>query len=218
MIGHRLHRPTGADWALVRLDRPVTDHRVASVRRRGSVAERPGRPRHRPSRRAAPSRSPATRPSPTTPQSAFFLPPGHLRGHSGSPVFNSQTHEVEGILVRGPPDFQSPSGRCNVSAVYPSTGPGGSRGHPHHAVRRLLGPGWQHLDDNALTTADRRRRVGAVPAAQQRAALPVHRDADGGLGQADRQQPADRRRSPPTGAELYQLHAAGRSTVTPTRP
>jgi V8-like Glu-specific endopeptidase len=42
-------------------------------------------------------------------------------GNSGSPVFNSETHEVEGILVRGETDFE-PSGNCNVSLVCPTTG------------------------------------------------------------------------------------------------
>ena len=42
-------------------------------------------------------------------------------GNSGSPVFNSETHEVEGILVRGDTDFV-PLGKCMVSAVCPTNG------------------------------------------------------------------------------------------------
>ena len=40
---------------------------------------------------------------------------------SGSPVFNSDTHEVEGILVRGETDFVT-QGSCRVSLVCPSSG------------------------------------------------------------------------------------------------
>ena len=42
-------------------------------------------------------------------------------GNSGSPVFNSDTHEVEGILVRGERDFVQ-AGGCTVSLVCPDTG------------------------------------------------------------------------------------------------
>lgn len=41
-------------------------------------------------------------------------------GNSGSPIFNSETHEVEGILVRGETDFEA-SGNCNVSLICPTT-------------------------------------------------------------------------------------------------
>ncbi|MEP5341408.1 MAG: trypsin-like peptidase domain-containing protein [Algibacter sp.] len=42
-------------------------------------------------------------------------------GNSGSPIFNSQTNKVEGILVRGEVDFKS-QGECNVSNPCPNTG------------------------------------------------------------------------------------------------
>ena len=42
-------------------------------------------------------------------------------GNSGSPVFNSDTHEVEGVLVRGDTDFVLQGG-CRVSLVCPTTG------------------------------------------------------------------------------------------------
>src|SRR5262249_51918318 len=42
-------------------------------------------------------------------------------GNSGSPVFNSDTHVVEGILVRGENDFVL-QGTCMVSLVCPTTG------------------------------------------------------------------------------------------------
>nr|WP_321237568.1 serine protease [uncultured Psychroserpens sp.] len=42
-------------------------------------------------------------------------------GNSGSPVFNSNSHLVEGILVRGETDFIDRGG-CNVSYPCPNTG------------------------------------------------------------------------------------------------
>ncbi len=55
-------------------------------------------------------------------QSAFFVANlDTYGGNSGSPVFNSDTHEVEGILVRGETDFV-PQGGCNVSLVCPTSG------------------------------------------------------------------------------------------------
>ncbi|MDD5320391.1 MAG: hemopexin repeat-containing protein [Methylococcales bacterium] len=54
--------------------------------------------------------------------SAFFLANlDTYGGNSGSPVFNSSTHEVEGILVRGETDFVQQDG-CNVSLACPNTG------------------------------------------------------------------------------------------------
>ena len=45
-------------------------------------------------------------------------------GNSGSPVFNSDTHQIEGLLVRGETDFVmlGPPNNCNVSTVFPDTG------------------------------------------------------------------------------------------------
>ena len=39
-------------------------------------------------------------------------------GNSGSAVINAETHEVEGILVRGSYDFDS-AGECDISLVQP---------------------------------------------------------------------------------------------------
>lgn len=46
-------------------------------------------------------------------------------GNSGSPVFNSETHAITGILVRGEDDFRRmplESGRCSISLVCPFNG------------------------------------------------------------------------------------------------
>lgn len=114
----------GSDWALVRLDRPVPDHPVVRIRRVGKIADGQavhviGHPSGLPTKFAggAVVRNNAT--------PIFFVANlDAYGGNSGSPVFNSQTHEVEGILVRGETDFVT-AGTCRVSLVCPTTGCGG---------------------------------------------------------------------------------------------
>lgn len=111
----------GPDWALVRLDRPVGNHRIARIRRTGRIGDRQvvhviGHPAGLPTKFAggAVVRDNA--------QSAYFVANlDAYGGNSGSPVFNSDTHEVEGILVRGETDFVQ-QGTCRVSLVCPTTG------------------------------------------------------------------------------------------------
>lgn len=111
----------GPDWALVRIDRPVTNHRIARIRRDGRVSDTQtlhvvGHPAGLPTKFAGGASVRDNRPG------AFFIANlDTYGGNSGSPVFNSETHEVEGILVRGETDFVR-QGTCNVSLVCPSTG------------------------------------------------------------------------------------------------
>ncbi|WP_231331706.1 trypsin-like peptidase domain-containing protein [Actinomadura graeca] len=111
----------GPDWALVRLDRRVPDHRTVSLRRTGRIADRTrvqviGHPNGLPAKFAAGSRV-----RDNTPAAFFVANLDTYGGNSGSPVFNSVTHQVEGILVRGENDFKR-QGDCNVSLVCPDTG------------------------------------------------------------------------------------------------
>ena len=111
----------GTDWALVKLDRPVQNHTSVKIRKQGKIADNQkvhviGHPCGLPLKVA---------------ENAFVRDNSNSSymtcnldtygGNSGSPVFNSETHEVEGILVRGETDFE-PSGNCNVSLVCPTTG------------------------------------------------------------------------------------------------
>jgi hypothetical protein len=111
----------GPDWALVRLDRPVLNHRVVRIRRSGRIGDGQavhviGHPVGLPTKFAGGAMVRNNSPG------AFFVANlDTYGGNSGSPVFNSTTHEVEGILVRGETDF-APQGGCNVSLVCPSTG------------------------------------------------------------------------------------------------
>lgn len=117
----RQETSNGPDWALVRIDRAVTNHRIAQVRRTGKIADTQavhviGHPVGLPAKFAAGA---AVR---DNQQNTFFVANlDTYGGNSGSPVFNSQTHEVEGILVRGEADFIA-QGDCQISLVCPSTG------------------------------------------------------------------------------------------------
>lgn len=120
VIGHRLDG-NGPDWALVRLDRAVPNHRIARIRRTGKIGDGQtvhviGHPAGLPTKFAGGA---AVR---DNAQEAHFVANlDTYGGNSGSPVFNSDTHEVEGILVRGETDFVQ-QGTCQVSLVCPTTG------------------------------------------------------------------------------------------------
>lgn len=111
----------GADWALVRIDRRVTNHRIVQIRRNGRIGNTQaihviGHPVGLPTKFAGGA---VVR---DNQHNAFFVANlDTYGGNSGSPVFNSDTHEVEGILVRGETDFVR-QGNCFVTLVCPDTG------------------------------------------------------------------------------------------------
>jgi hypothetical protein len=111
----------GPDWALVRIDRPVTNHRIAQIRRTGRIGDTQavhviGHPSGLPTKFAGKASVRNNQPT------AFFVANlDTYGGNSGSPVFDSDTHQVEGILVRGETDFVA-QGSCSVSLLCPSTG------------------------------------------------------------------------------------------------
>lgn len=111
----------GTDWAVVQLDRPVINHPFVRVRRTGQVPDSAGvhvigHPSGLPKKHAgnAAVRSNAA-------ARYFVANLDTYGGNSGSPVFNSASHEVEGILVRGETDYVS-NGSCTVSNVCPADG------------------------------------------------------------------------------------------------
>jgi V8-like Glu-specific endopeptidase len=145
----------GADWALVRIDRSVPNHRIAQIRRTGKIADNQavhviGHPVGLPMKVAgkAAVRSNAS--------NAFFVANlDTYGGNSGSPVFNSNTHEVEGVLVRGETDFVQ-QGSCNVSLVCPATGCRGEDCTRTTEFGNLVNSqfaNWQQLDNNAASVA-----------------------------------------------------------------
>lgn len=104
---------TGADYAIIRLDRKVSSKSVLKVRRSGVVSVGDplvviGHPAGIPQKIAggATVRSIAS--------AHFVANLDTYGGNSGSAVFNANTKEIEGILVRGDQDFTW-SGSCTVS-------------------------------------------------------------------------------------------------------
>ncbi len=120
VIGRQLDG-NGADWSLVRIERSVPNHRIARIRRTGQIGDTQavhviGHPSGLPTKFAGGA---AVR---NNQAGSFFVANlDTYGGNSGSPVFNSDTHEVEGVLVRGETDLIS-QGSCNVSLVCPTTG------------------------------------------------------------------------------------------------
>jgi V8-like Glu-specific endopeptidase len=112
----RKEEMSGADWAVIKLDRPVTDRPYLHVRRQGGIAAKDGvtvigYPSGIPLKVAG--NSSVRR---VTTDGYFVTDLDTYGGNSGSAVFNSQTWDIEGILVRGDNDFVR-KGKCNVSNV-----------------------------------------------------------------------------------------------------
>lgn len=115
-------RSTGtADWAVVQLDRPVVGHTPVAIRRSGTVGNSAplvlmGFPAGLPLKIAGGAN--VKRNS----ASAYFESNvDSYGGNSGSPVFNANTMELEGILVRGNNDWVR-SGGCFVSDTCANSG------------------------------------------------------------------------------------------------
>lgn len=113
---------TGADWALVQLDRPVTGHKPLKVNRSGPPAVGTplvviGHPAGLPTKIAGGAKV-------REHKSGYFTANlDTYGGNSGSAVFNAQTGQVEGILVRGENDFVYDSANsCRRSNVCTADG------------------------------------------------------------------------------------------------
>lgn len=113
------------DWGLIRLDREVLTHAPLQVRRSSKVVNGQdllvvGYPFGIPIKYADNAWVQDNS------ASEYFLAnlDTHF-GNSGSPVFNADTFEIEGLLVSGLSDFET-VGSCDRSIVYPDT-PGGEQ-------------------------------------------------------------------------------------------
>jgi Trypsin-like peptidase domain len=113
------------DFAVIRVDRPIDPMRVAAIDSTNLVNEDDrfhviGCPCGTPMKLA----SNANTRSFSNPE-YFTITSDTYGGNSGSPVFNSESHKVCGILVRGEKDFRSfplNDAVCNVSVVCPFDG------------------------------------------------------------------------------------------------
>jgi hypothetical protein len=110
----------GQDYALVKLDRPVTGHKPLSINRgaisKGAKVFVIGHPAGLPTKVAggATVRDP-------NPNGYFVANLDTYGGNSGSAVFNAISGKVEGILVRGETDYVW-KGSCRVSNKCPADG------------------------------------------------------------------------------------------------
>jgi len=112
---------TDADWALIRLDRDVSNHAPLVTRRSGKISDTQdlavightlGLPRkYADNAWVQDNLSPGS----------FYANLDTYIGNSGSPVINMDNYEVEGILFAGNPDFVA-DGDCDRSAQCPDTG------------------------------------------------------------------------------------------------
>lgn len=113
---------TGADFALVRLDRPVVGHTIVPIRRSNKIDDDEdvfviGHPSGLPLKFAN-----GAQVRDNFSSSFFTANLDTYGGNSGSPVFNERDGVVEGILVRGDRDFVRTDSGCRVSNVCPTTG------------------------------------------------------------------------------------------------
>ncbi len=113
-------RGNGADWALVKLDRKVTGRRAVKLPGTVIFRRQPvyvlGHPCGLPLKYAAGAEVRKV-------NDAFFVADLDIyAGSSGSPIFNKNTHEVIGMVVRGySSDFRW-TGNCYISVTHPTPG------------------------------------------------------------------------------------------------
>ncbi|MBN1444447.1 MAG: trypsin-like peptidase domain-containing protein [Planctomycetes bacterium] len=116
----------GADWAVIRLDREVPDHEPLPIRRQGKIEDGAplviiGHPSGLPAKIAG-----GANVRDNGAATYFTANLDAYGGNSGSAVFNADTLQVEGILVRGEEDFElQMAGDCWESVRCPDDGCGG---------------------------------------------------------------------------------------------
>ena len=118
VLGHSLG---DSDWAVVRLDREALGRLPLQIRRSGKVSDHEplhvmghpsGLPRKTAGNAAVRENSASTH---------FVANLDTFGGNSGSPVFSSDSHVVEGVLVRGETDYVQ-VGSCSRAVVCPDSG------------------------------------------------------------------------------------------------
>ena len=134
----RKYYPNGVDYAIVRLDRQVTDRIPFQVHYSGALD------RHAD---LAVLGYPSGLPLKLTDQARvrdvkagfFTLDADTFAGNSGSPVINSRTLEIEGILVRGDADYLfDNSRRCTIERHCSQNGCIGESATLASALQRVL--------------------------------------------------------------------------------
>ena len=117
LISRELDYLNKDDWALIELDREVTDRRPLEIRKSGKIKKGDnlvviGHPSGLPSKIADGAQVRKLK------KKYFVANLDTYAGNSGSAVFNADTGIVEGILVRGDTDYKYKDGdTCRVSNV-----------------------------------------------------------------------------------------------------
>lgn len=115
VLGRNYSKTTGSDWAVIRLTRPVANGSWRQIRRSGTLdvdesVYAIGHASSLPMKYAGPGNN-----KDNSAAACFVVNLETYSGNSGSPVINSVTQEVEGILVYNvdPKDEYYPAGPCN---------------------------------------------------------------------------------------------------------
>jgi hypothetical protein len=112
------------DFAIIRIDKTIPQYRIARVNRNVNYDPNQAGPYHV-------IGFPCGIPMKLAPnavfrseidQNFFVINSDTYGGNSGSPVFNTISHEVEGILVQGYQDFKLNTGQCFISFLCPFNG------------------------------------------------------------------------------------------------
>ena len=120
-IINRILTDNGQDYALVKLDKQVMNHKISRIRIDGKISDNAkvhviGHPCGLPLKVGDNAII-----KDNDNESYFVANLDTYGGNAGSPVFNSNTHEIEGILARGETDFIS-IGTCYESLICPTIG------------------------------------------------------------------------------------------------
>ncbi|MBT7611194.1 MAG: trypsin-like peptidase domain-containing protein [Bacteriovoracaceae bacterium] len=135
IVNQELNSTTKADYALIQLDRKVTDRKPLKFRTSGKVSTGTdlvviGHPSGLPTKISA-----GASVRKNTQDQYFVSDLDTYGGNSGSAVFDAKTGQIEGILVRGAKDYvRSPKG-CYVSNVCKNMGTPGCGGE---SVSRIM--------------------------------------------------------------------------------
>jgi V8-like Glu-specific endopeptidase len=119
-IIRRVYDPggSGADWALVKLDRNVTERHIVTLSKTGIRRDHPVYVLGHPC--GLPLKYVPDEPVTGMDRAFFSAELTVYGGNSGSPVFSSETHEVVGILVRGDQQNFRWTGSGWMSVRYPN--------------------------------------------------------------------------------------------------
>jgi hypothetical protein len=153
----------GADWALIKLDRTVTGHKVLKLNMTGVIANKTqivviGHPAGLPTKIAG-----GAEVRDASKNGYFTANLDTYGGNSGSAVFNAKSGLVEGILVRGENDYVY-RGSCRVSNVCASDGCRGEDVTKISSVSDKI-PGAQHrarVAEMGPSLASMMRSIGAA--------------------------------------------------------